>query len=165
MPTVTFESLIDAPVEKVWEFHNQPDALNRLSPPGRKVGLISKNNKLENGALHVLRVTHFGMPLIWEARISDVNPPNGFTDTAEMAPFRVWVHKHEFIAQGDKTLLRDTLTYEHILGPLGRLMRMIYVDRAIKKLFAYRHKRTQEEVVKLSGTSNSPEHQLVETNH
>lgn len=160
-----FETLLDAPVEKVWEFHNAQDALNKLSPPGRKVGLMSKKNSLENGALHVLRIAHFGIPLIWEARISDVNPPHGFTDTAEMSPFKLWVHKHEFIAQGDKTLLRDTLTYEPLFGPLGWLFRILWVDRTIKKLFAYRHEQTKKALAEKTAAVPLPEHELIKADH
>lgn len=165
MPTKVFESLIDATVDEVWGFHCRPDALRSLTPPGRKVGWVSKDNTLKNGALHVMRIRHFGMPLIWEARISEVDPPHGFVDTAEMAPFKVWVHKHEFIEKGKQTLLRDTVTYEALFGPLGWLLRMIWVDRTIKNLFAFRHEQTQKLIEQYRAESGSPEHELVKADH
>jgi len=141
--TKIFETLLECPIDRVWEFHASVDALEQLTPPSRKVEVLSQNIDVADGALHVLRVRQFGIPLVWKARISEVEPPFGFTDTAEKSPFKSWQHRHDFIAQGETTLLRDTVNYEMPFGILGIIARKLFVDRDIETLFAFRHEATK----------------------
>jgi ligand-binding SRPBCC domain-containing protein len=150
--TRVFESKIDCPVESLWEFHSSAEALKILTPPGRKIEVLSEDLEVREGALHVLRVRQFGIPLVWKARISEVDPPMGFTDTAERSPFKSWRHRHEFISAEGGSILRDTVTYEAPFGPFGDLARVLFIDRDIKRLFAYRHDATRQALVPVTGT-------------
>ncbi len=139
-----FETRIAAPVEKVWAFHESVEALKALTPPDRNVTVMSEDTAVREGALHVLRVVMFGVPIVWKARITDVQPPFGFTDTAEKSPFAAWRHRHDFLPDGDGTLLRDTVEYRAPFGPLGALAHRLFIDRDIERMFAYRHRVTKE---------------------
>jgi hypothetical protein len=142
--TRVYESLISCPVERLWEFHASVESLKLLTPPERRVEVVGNDLEVREGALHVLRVRQFGIPLVWKARISDVDPPHGFTDTAEKSPFKFWRHRHEFVPHGLAALLRDTVTYAAPLGVLGDLARAIFIDRDIDRLFKYRHEATKK---------------------
>ena len=150
--TRVFESTIECPVEALWEFHSSAEALRILTPPSRKIEVLSKDLEVREGALHVLKVRQFGIPLVWKARISEVHPPIGFTDTAEKSPFKSWRHRHEFIHAEGGSLLRDTVTYEAPFGPLGDLARVLFIDRDIERLFAFRHKATRRALLPAIGT-------------
>ena len=151
MTKKVYETLIDAPVEAVWEFHQSVEALKALTPPGRRVEVLSEDTAVRDGAIHRLKVRQFGIPLIWEAEISEVDPPNGFTDTARASPFRVWKHRHAFIAEGSKTRLKDTVEYEAPFGFLGRIADKLFISRDIDRLFAFRHRATQQSLERKSG--------------
>ncbi len=143
MVTRVYESVVHAPVRDVWDFHSSAKALEVLTPPGKRLRALSKDLVVRNGALHELETRQFGLRLVWAARISEVTPPNGFTDVAEKSPFAFWRHRHEFRPQGEDTLLTDSLTYALPFGPLGRLVDWLFVKNQIDALFAFRHAATK----------------------
>ena len=143
MVTRIYQVLVHANVESVWQFHSSAEALKLLTPPGKQLRALSQDLEVKDGALHELETHQFGMRLVWAARISDVNPPFGFTDTAERSPFAYWQHRHEFKPQGEDTLLIDTLSYALPMGPLGSIADRLFVRRQIDELFAFRHAATK----------------------
>ena len=44
-----YSSLIDAPVETVWQFHDRPDILELLTPPWQPVKIIRREGGLGVG--------------------------------------------------------------------------------------------------------------------
>lgn len=144
MVTKVYETRILAPVQKVWDFHSSADALKILTPPGQEVTLLSKDNAVRDGAIHIIQTKKFGLKIVWKAKIHGVRPPHEFTDTAIKSPFKSWTHRHEFIdAEGD-TILRDTVTYTPPGGPLRKLVNTMMIEEEIDKLFKYRHRVTKE---------------------
>jgi ligand-binding SRPBCC domain-containing protein len=114
--------------------------------------VVGDDLEVREGALHVLRIRQFGVPVVWRARISEVDPPHGFTDTAERSPFKFWRHRHEFLPGEGSSILRDTLSYEAPLGILGSLARRLFIDRDVERLFRYRHEATKRILEAPSGT-------------
>lgn len=142
MPRKVFELFVAAEIQAVWDFHSSVKALEALTPPDRKLQLISKDLRVAEGAHHVLRVKVGPFWRTWDALISEVDPPRGFRDTAVRCPFKSWTHHHEFISQGGGTLVRDTVEYELPFGPLGQISAG-FVAKDIDRLFAYRHEATK----------------------
>ncbi|MCW5942147.1 MAG: SRPBCC family protein [Fimbriimonadaceae bacterium] len=150
MTTKTWQTLIDAPVERVWEFHRSADALRRLSPPGTRVELMSQDGAVRVGAVHRLRIRRFGLSVRWDARIERADPPSGFVDVALRSPFAHWRHDHEFVAQpGGRTLLVDRVDYALPFGFLGRVLDRLFVGRALDGMFSHRHAATRRELESL----------------
>lgn len=144
MHNKVYETKVDSPPERVWEFHSSAQALQVLTPPNRRVKLISIDNSVRDGALHVMQVWILSIiPTVWKARISQVTPPFGFTDQAEKSPFKFWRHRHDFIPDGEGTLIRDTIDYLLPLGFLGKVMNRIYIAKDLDRLFAFRHQATK----------------------
>ena len=94
----------------------------------------------------MFQVQQFGIWLTWKARISDVNPPYGFVDTAEQSPFSSWRHHHEFQQDGEGSLLIDHVSYELPMGPLGNIANKIFLHRQLEAMFDYRHEVTKKEL-------------------
>lgn len=139
-----YESRIEAPVEKVWAFHSSAEALKILTPPWQEVRLVSTDNTVREGALHVLETRKFGLKLLWKARISEVTPPSGFRDTAEKSPFKRWTHRHDFLDEEGMTILRDTVEYEPPGWIFGGMLNALFIEEDIDKLFKYRHQMTKQ---------------------
>lgn len=139
-----WESRLSAKVEDVWDFHRSAEALRMLTPPDRKIIEFGSDLEVRNGALHVLHLSVFGISIEWRARISDVNPPNGFVDTAEKSPFTYWRHQHEFLPIDSGTLLRDTVEYQPPFGPIGRLANALFIQQDLNRLFEFRHSATRK---------------------
>lgn len=142
--TKRFETLVPVAVEDLWRFHESAEALRVLTPPSRQVRLPEQDLAVREGALHELRLKIGPCWVPWSARISNVRPPYGFTDTAVRSPFARWIHEHEFLPSEGGTLLRDTVTYALPFGPIGRIVDALFVSRDIDSVFAFRHRATRE---------------------
>lgn len=148
MPILRYETWMPCSVAELWQFHASTEALQKLTPPERKLEMASSDRgdgilPLEDGALHILRFRLGPFRMEWRARISNVMPPNGFTDTAEKSPFKRWSHRHRFVAEDPGCRLIDEIDYELPFGVLGKLVAPL-VRRDLDRLFAFRHARTRE---------------------
>ena len=132
MPTtITIETFIAAPAEVCFdlardvEAHTRSAAFSgeRLVAPGKLTGI------LELGDLVAFEGRHFGMRQRFIARITHVDRPHRFDDEMVHGIFRWLRHVHEFHPRDGGTLMRDVLTWEAPLGPLGRLADLLFLRR------------------------------------
>ena len=145
MPSVTFtkRSHILASAEAVYGWHAEPGALERLTPPGERMRIVSRTGGIEDGARVTFRVGPLG--LRWVSEHRDTIPGRQFRDVQIRGPFRRWEHVHRFLADGpDACFLLDEIVYEFPLGWLGKLVAGKYVRRRIERLFEWRHRVTVE---------------------
>jgi ligand-binding SRPBCC domain-containing protein len=139
------QSRINASPARVFDFHESPGALERLTPPWEKVTLESGGTSIKPGARVVL-VTKLGpIPLRWVAEHVDYSPPHLFSDHQVSGPFARWFHRHEFLDDGQGgTILRDVVDFEPPLGALGRIFGTGFVRSKLNKMFDYRHEMTRK---------------------
>jgi ligand-binding SRPBCC domain-containing protein len=138
------ESLIDATPAEVFAFHEEPGALERLTPPWEKVVLVERGDSLKPGTRVVLRSWLGPIPLTWVAVHTEYDPPHLFADRQESGPFAAWYHRHRFLDDGHgRTILRDEVEYEPPMGRLGRLLSGPMLESKLKRMFEYRHEQTR----------------------
>ena len=68
-------TLIDAPVEVVWNFHERPDILERLTPPWQPVQVVRREGGLDVGAISEFRLFFGPIPVRWVAVHLTSSPP------------------------------------------------------------------------------------------
>ncbi len=145
MPRFRFASLISAPVERVWAFHESPDALERLLPPDGSVRLLRRRGGLEPGSGAELELRFGPFRLRWVARHTACVPLSHFCDEQERGPFRLWRHRHGFEARGaDRCLLADEVEFSLPLAPVADWAGAPLAKHMLRKMFAIRHARTAE---------------------
>ncbi len=138
------ESLIKATPERVFEFHEQPDALNLLLPPWESARVVQPARISEVGTRAIIETKIFGpITVRWVAEHTLYDPPRMFEDIQIKGPFRSWRHRHIVETRDDGALLRDQIDYEPPLGFLGRAVAPVLVERRLRKLFDYRHEVTR----------------------
>lgn len=139
------ESLIQAPAERVFAFHELPDALARLTPPWEQSRVIQPAPDLHVGSVAIVETKLFGLfPVRWVARHTLYDPPRMFEDAQVKGPFRSWRHRHIVLPHARGALLRDEVEYEPPLGFIGRLFAPVLIVPRLRRLFEYRHKVTRE---------------------
>ena len=139
------ESIIRAAPERVFAFHELPDALARLTPPWERARVVRAAPSLRAGEVAVVETRLFGLvPVRWVAEHTAYDPPRSFEDVQREGPFRSWRHRHVVEPHAEGALLRDEIEYEPPLGPLGRLAAPLLVERRLRRLFEYRHRVTRE---------------------
>lgn len=149
MPQLIFETMITAPLEAVWAFHEDViGSLPALSPPQGAVKIVSADLPVHVGSRIVISAKIlFGIRGKWVAKIVLHEPPCEekamFADEQESGPFSAWRHEHRFEQVGSQTRLVDVVTYRVPLGPLGWVADKLFVRRKVEDMFAYRHRETR----------------------
>ena len=119
----TFQHVVPAPRDEVWEWHTRPGALNRLNAPFGPMTPIAQADSLADG------ISILGLPggLKWVARhdLTHFQPQRSFADVCVHAPLRTlskWRHEHRFADHPEGTLITDdvdtrAVSYTHLTLP------------------------------------------------
>lgn len=150
MPNFTKESYIDASARRLWQWHLESDAFDKLVPPWQKVEVLERAEPFEEGAILIMKVYLIGpIGKRWVAKHRDFIEGRQFVDEQLSGPFRTWVHTHQFLPFDPElpddegtSILRDSIDYELPLGPLGAALGGPVARHMLEKMFAYRHKVT-----------------------
>ena len=139
------QSEIAAPVEAVFAFHKQPDALARLTPPWENVEIIEQPDSLQPGSITVLRLALGPVGRLWVAEVVEYCENSLFADIQRKGPFAYWYHRHRFTPtdQG-KTIYRDEIEYALPFGLLGGAAAGRFVRARLDRTFEYRHRKVAE---------------------
>ena len=138
-------SVINAPPEVVWKFHERPDILQLLTPPWQPVRVVRREGGLEVGAITEFKLFLGPVPLTWLARHTECDKYRLFTDTQISGPFEYWIHHHRFKLENGQTRLTDDITY---LMPGGETIEFVsgwLVQAQLEAMFRYRHFVTKRE--------------------
>ncbi len=141
VPTFVKSSIINAPVDVVFGFHEREDALTLLSPPFPPVRVISRRGGIQTGAAVVLKI---GL-ITWVARHTAYEKNALFVDEQVRGPFSSWVHRHEFTPESDGCRLTDRLTYSL---PGGVIVNAVFgwaVNLGLRQMFTHRHAVTRQQ--------------------
>ncbi len=139
MPRFEKSVLINAPVEKVFAFHERPDALELLTPAFPPVKVIRKSGGIEPGAQVELKVG----PFRWLALHGEYEKNRLFVDEQIQGPMAKWIHRHEFESVagpgGKQTRLTDRVEYALPGGALVNALFGWTAKPGLAQMFAHRH--------------------------
>lgn len=137
---IDYASIVDHPLEEVFDWHTRPGAMRRLVPPWQPMRVIQETESLADGTAIL------GLPggLRWVAKHDPAgyHPPNQFVDVLSSdglmtMPPRVigwWRHTHKFSAAGpDRTRVHDEVD-------------TTVPGLALRSTFAYRHRQLAEDL-------------------
>lgn len=145
MPTIRARGWVDAPVERVFAFFDDPANLGRLTPPPARVRLVGvQPSPARAGSILEFR---YGIgpwtPLAWRVRLEERVEGRRFADTTLSGPMARFDHVHAFTPARRGTWVGDEITF-HVGpdGPVGAV-----VDAAaglvMRAVFVYRHAMTR----------------------
>ena len=138
------QSVIRATPERVFQFHQQPDALALLTPPWERAEVIQSANISDVGSRAIVQIDVLGLfKKKWIAEHTVYDPPTLFEDIQIEGPFKSWRHRHIVERHPEGAVLRDEISYEPPLGLIGRLVSPFVVERRLQKVFDYRHEVTR----------------------
>ena len=138
------ESVIRAAPERVFAFHEQPEALTLLIPPWESARVIQAAKLSEVGARAIVKTKILGpITAHWVAEHTAYDSPRMFEDIQVKGPFRNWRHSHIVESHPDGAILRDEIEYEPPCGFFGRAFAPILIEKRLRKLFNHRHEITR----------------------
>lgn len=135
----TYSSVINAPVETVWQFHERPDIWQLLTPPWQPVEIIRRQGGLEVGAVTEFRLWIGLIPVTWIARHSECEQYKLFVDRQEVGPLYSWQHRHQFSEESGKTRLTDSIEYAIDQSGILDVLLGGWVNSRLEDMFRYRH--------------------------
>ncbi len=142
------QSTMQTTMERMLDFHRDPAALARLTPPPIFVRLQRDNRtSLTEGELEFTLWFAF-IPIRWLARHEPGPTATSFADRMLRGPMAYWRHEHLFepTADGQGIVLTDRVTLAHHPGLPGLLTRLMFDGLPLRLLFFYRHLRTRQGV-------------------
>jgi len=139
------ESVIKASRERVFAFHELPDAFERLMPPWENAKIIQKADISKIGSRAIIEQRLFGIfPSRWIAEHTAYDPPRSFEDVQISGPFHSWRHRHTVSPHEDGAVLRDEIEYVPPVPIFGALAAPLVITPKLEKMFEYRHRITKE---------------------
>lgn len=156
MPQREYQLQLPVSVTRLWEFHNSPDAIHRLLPPGQGVRVLRHDSPLRDGGETLLSLPFLpGARMGWLARISQVEPERGFVDEQVEGPMAYWRHQHIMQPMGEQAcLLIDRITWRPrwwMVPPLANVV----VARKLDAMFAHRHSVTKAACLEQDGENET----------
>lgn len=139
------ESIIKAAPERVFAFHELPDAFERLVPPWENAKIVQKADIKQIGSKAIIEQKIFGIfPSRWVAEHTKYEPPRMFEDVQISGPFKFWRHQHIVLPHESGAVLRDEIEFEPPMSFLGNIAAPLVILPKLEKMFAYRHEVTRK---------------------
>jgi ligand-binding SRPBCC domain-containing protein len=133
------EQLVPRPVDEVFDFFAQARNLERITPPWLGFEVLTPNPvEMGSGTLIEYRLRVHAVPVRWISRIEEWDSGRLFVDRQLRGPYRLWHHRHEFVASAEGTVVRDRVRYALPLGRLGELAHAAFVRRDLERIFDFR---------------------------
>ena len=139
------ETVLNAPVEVIHAFHENPLNIGAISPGWQRVKILYANPVAVAGEKFSLQIVFLGLlPMRWEGVWREATRPGLLVDEMLRGPFAHFVHRHEFEAiDADHTRMTDHVTYRFFGGWLGRIFGETLGRWQFRLMFADRHARTR----------------------
>ncbi|MDZ4677083.1 MAG: SRPBCC family protein [Oligoflexia bacterium] len=148
-----FSSVLPFPRADVFEFSTDPENLSKIMVDF-KIEATSPITKLKKGIEYEMRISRFGISVIWGVVIEELIQNELFRDRQSHGPFSLWVHTHKFEDHGHGTLLTELIEYDLAFGILGKLADDLFIKRELQKLFESRHAKTLELLTQVKNKKN-----------
>src|SRR5947209_17080282 len=105
----TASSVIRTTPERLFAFHELPDAFVRLLPPGEKIRVIQLPPSLDVGTRTIVEIRIAFVWVTFESLHTAYDPPHSFEDRQVRGPFASWRHRHIAAPHPDGAMLTDDI--------------------------------------------------------
>jgi len=158
-------SHIDAPVEQLFAFHENPGAFLRLNPPWEPVEMVEHTGGIRDGARVDVRLKLGGLlPVRWLLTHRNYIHNQQFEDAQVRGPFAHWVHTHRTESDGaGGSFLEDHIAYKLPLGIVGRVFGGAFAHAKLARMFTYRHAITAHDLAMHQAYSDQPRQTIAVT--
>ena len=145
MPKIELTTLINAPIEKVFDLSRSIDLHMESTKQTGERAIAGKTSGLIGlGETVTWRAKHFGIWQTLTSKIVEFDRPNLFVDEMVSGAFKSFRHEHRFTSSGDQTIMKDIFEFETPLGILGSIFNKLILTHYMTKLLKERNRVIRE---------------------
>ena len=134
--------LPDHSPETVFDWHERPGALERLTPPWADVEVLHRAGGIRDGGKVSLKIRRGPSSFRWDLVHRDYEHGRRFRDEQVSGPMKSWLHTHSFEPRpGGGTVAKDEIDLEPPLGVAGAAVGPAFIKRELERLFHFRYQR------------------------
>jgi ligand-binding SRPBCC domain-containing protein len=143
--TIIRKTIINRPLEEVFQFFSKAENLNLLTPPELSFKILTPLPiKMQAGTLIDYRIKLNGIPFNWRTEISTWKVNECFVDQQLKGPYKIWHHTHSFTAVKEGTLMIDEVKYLSPGWILEPLIEKFFIKKKVEGIFDYRNSKLKE---------------------
>jgi ligand-binding SRPBCC domain-containing protein len=135
MVRIELKTPIAAPIERCFDLSRSIDlhvasthGTGESAIAGITTGLIGMDQTV------TWKGRHFGLTLTHRSLITAFDRPRHFRDSMLRGAFRSYTHDHYFEPRDGGTLMTDVMDFAAPLGPLGKLVEVLVLERHIEDI-------------------------------
>ncbi len=141
MPRIVLTTSVPAPIRECFELSLSVEAHTAsMARSGERAVAGTGSGILTLGETVTWRARHFGLPFTMTSQITEYEAPRRFVDEQVTGPFARWWHEHTFEEVGGATVMTDRVEFASPLGPLGRLVDSMILNRYLTRLLTERNR-------------------------
>ncbi|MEZ6038816.1 MAG: SRPBCC family protein [Planctomycetota bacterium] len=139
MPSITLQTTIRAPIERVFDLCRSIEAhvATAVGTDERPVAGVT-SGLMELGDEVTWSARHLGRRWQLTSRITACDRPHRFRDSQVRGVFVRFDHDHEFSSDGATTTVRDVFDFTSPCGVLGRVADVLVVTRHMRRFLERR---------------------------
>lgn len=139
MPVINYEMYVDAPVQVCFDLTRNVDVHTETTARTKERAIAGVTSGLmERGDTVTWEAVHLGVKQQLTAKIIEMEEPHRFTDVMVKGAFHSFTHTHEFIEQGNGTLMKDRFEYRSPLGILGKIADKLFLEKYMTRFIVER---------------------------
>ena len=157
MARLVHEKELPFPVERVWDWHMRPGALERLMPPWEAIRVVGREGGIGDGGTVHVRARRGPLKVDFKVRHTEFEAGRLFTDEQVSGPMGSWVHRHEFEPRGPGAcLIRDRIAYDPPIGAVAAALAGSTLEAEMKRLFRFRNRRLAQDLARHAAYGGPP---------
>lgn len=140
MPSITIETVINAPIEIVFDLSRSIDLhkisvahTNEEAIAGKTSGFIAMNETV------TWKAKHFGVTQLLTSKITAFEPPFYFVDEMVSGAFKSFKHEHILKERDGLVVVTDVFNYQSPYGILGKLADVLFLEKYMKDILLKRN--------------------------
>lgn len=143
---LTSTQVVNAPLDRVWDYFSNPANLEGLTPDDLKFEIKSlPRGGMTSGDIISYKIQIFPFfKTNWVTEIKSVEMLRSFVDEQRFGPYKMWNHRHTFIAKGNQTEMIDEVHFKLPLGFLATPFFNSYIKPKLMGIFNYRFERVNQ---------------------
>lgn len=140
MTTIHLRTEINAPIQTVFDLNRNIDIHKLSTSRSNETAIAGTTSGLINqGETVTWRGKHFGIYLTHKSLIPEMEFPNYFIDEMIEGRFKKFKHRHDFVEQGNKTIMIDTIEYQTPFGIFGKTFDKLFLKNHLTKFIQERN--------------------------